>query len=369
MLAPFSRYEPIWLISIYFGPKMTLKMSQKFPPTVSLESQLAQIDTDSVKTVTTDKSDIDLDPAKKKTGAMGTEEKRWSHLTHPWQTLVILLTSKTQYRGSSVLPPQNYPSLMWRELKWWWPPPLTLSCQGYQTEQLPTRESHAPRRWGSPLFLFFFLFFFFFFLPDQYRQRTTPSYATRWLSKEEEFLPAASNTSLSILSQIVQRIPCTPLTSFSSSALGITCSVPHALTLSLLLPASLRIAIPSSGIFLVTYANLAILHCATAAYSVSVVSFTSKRSLLSVVVAELRKQPSRKADRSVRPSLIAAVLHFQAARWPCPTKGTKKYTFLGEFRFCGFRQIIRVPTLVSWKLRSVASTSYRSTLLCCTTTA
>lgn len=55
---------------------MTLKMSQKFPPTVSLESQPAQIDTDSVKTVTTDKSDIDLDPAKKKTGAMGTEEKR-----------------------------------------------------------------------------------------------------------------------------------------------------------------------------------------------------------------------------------------------------------------------------------------------------
>ena len=59
---------------------MAFKTDQKFPPTASLESQSipAQINTDSVKTDTTD---IGLDPAKRRQEKMGGKRRRTDEVT------------------------------------------------------------------------------------------------------------------------------------------------------------------------------------------------------------------------------------------------------------------------------------------------
>ena len=68
-----------------------------------------------------------------------------------------LLTTRTQCRGTSILPEtiMDWNSLPMEVVE---APPLTLSCQGYQTEQLPT---------ASPYPLVPDLFFLFC-CPDQY---------------------------------------------------------------------------------------------------------------------------------------------------------------------------------------------------------
>ena len=118
------------------------------------------------------------------------------HIAPPWKTKLVPLpiTSLTPVTNSSPCwppepsieaPPPSSPKpsgtgthYPW---KWWRPPPLTLSCQGYQTEELPTVPAPPP-----PLVLCVCVCVCVCFSPDQYNsehpwQLQAPEKSTRWL--------------------------------------------------------------------------------------------------------------------------------------------------------------------------------------------